>query len=256
MKLLILLNIFFNYSIIERTVESIIKNNYNCDIIFLENPSKYSDEIKKLVSKYDKHIHSHYICNDNIEGNIFTLFISKNISFIKEYDFVAMSEADVILDKDSIKECIEILNESHKHNICSIDIHMDYKKYNKLPIRKWVPQPNIHNNFSTGHTGFQFIMMKTHLLLEFIESILNKKISGAVALGSKNFTGLSDTNLNSFINSKNLLWYRTIHNKLDHIGWELYLEDNEYVQLKNKNLKEKKIRYNDNLNNYFLKKIK
>ena len=72
-RMLIILNCFFNYNDIERTLISIKNNDY--DIIFLENPSKYSPNIKNLVEKYG--IYKHYMCNDNIEGNIFTLFINQ-----------------------------------------------------------------------------------------------------------------------------------------------------------------------------------
>ena len=63
---------FFNVDFIERTVISILETKYPCDIIFLENPSKYSDNIKLLAKKYN--IYKHFICNENIEGSVFHIF--------------------------------------------------------------------------------------------------------------------------------------------------------------------------------------
>ena len=50
-------------------------------------PSKYSNEIQKLSKKYK--IYKHFICNENIEGNVFTLFINKlNTIFIDSIVYI------------------------------------------------------------------------------------------------------------------------------------------------------------------------
>jgi predicted O-methyltransferase YrrM len=255
-KLLILLNCFFNYSDIERTVVSIKNNNYyDYDIIFLENPSKYSNKIKELAKKYN--IYKHFICDKNIEGNIFTLFINKYSNIINNYKYIALSEADVVLDKGAVNEAISILdlNDDKVGNL-SIDLYLNYEKYKNLPLDTWIKPPIIINNYNVGCTGFQFIIFKNKFLLEFIEKINKKELITSVALGIENYNGLSDSNLVLFNEIKKTLWIRTIKNKLDHIGWEHYIKnDDEYVQLKNENLKSKNIRNNSNINNYYLKLI-
>jgi len=52
-RILILMNVFFNYDYVERTLKSIFNNDVNntIDIIFLENPSKYSNKIRDLSKK-------------------------------------------------------------------------------------------------------------------------------------------------------------------------------------------------------------
>jgi hypothetical protein len=107
-RLLILLNCFFNFELINRTLKSIKETNFYCDIIFLENPSKYSKEIKDIGRKYK--IYKHYISDDNIEGNVFTLFIKNFKQIIDNYDYIGLSEADVVLEKDSLEEAIKILD--------------------------------------------------------------------------------------------------------------------------------------------------
>jgi hypothetical protein len=81
-----------------------------------------------------------------------------------------------------------------------------------------------------------------------MEAINQKRISSSVALGQEGYTGLSDSNLVLFNRTKNTLWARTVKNRLDHIGWEMYIDmNNEYVREKEKNLAEKKIRHNRSL---------
>jgi hypothetical protein len=85
------------------------------------------------------------------------------------------------------------------------------------------------------------------------DAINEKKLNSGVALGTDNFYGFSDSNLTLFNNMQNKLWVRTQNTKLDHIGWELYLDnDNEYVKYKDQMLKEQKIRVNIDLSNKIL----
>jgi hypothetical protein len=250
-RLLILLNCFFNYELIERTLKSIKETNFYCDIIFLENPSKYSDKIKECGKRYN--IYKHYISDDNIEGNIFTLFVKKFKDIINNYDYIAMSEADVVLEKNSLDEAIQILdmNDESVGNI-SIDVDMNYKKYSELPIDIWIKPPEIIKNYKVGATGFQFIIFKKDFLYDFIDTLDKKIISSQIALGDLSYYGLSDSNLELFNKYRNKLWIRTNKTKLDHIGWELYLkinENNEYVKFKNENIKNKKIRVNLDIDN-------
>jgi len=111
-RVLVLLNCFFNTDFIERTVVSIMETKYPYDIVFLENPSKYSEDIRLMAKKYN--VYKHFISNNNMEGNIFHLFCNLHSNIIEKYIYIAMSEADVVLDKESLHEAIEILNYSNK----------------------------------------------------------------------------------------------------------------------------------------------
>jgi len=254
-RLLILFNCFFNVSDIERTVVSVLNTGYPCDIIFLENPSKYSDSIKNLAKKYN--IYKHFICNENIEGNVFQIFCNTHKNIIESYKYIAMSEADVVLDKESIHESINILNDSSDEiGVLSIDLHLNNEKYYNLPINDWVPKPTYMGKYKVGNTGVQFIIFKKYILNEFINAINNKRLCNSVALGVNNYYGISDTNLSIFIKKINKLWIRTIQHKLDHIGWEHYILNNdEYVQEKEKNIRNGKIRANIDISLYFLTEL-
>ena len=103
--------------------------------------------------------------------------------------------------------------------------------------------------------GCLFIIFKREFLYDFIETLDKKILCSGIALGEHAYYGLSDSNLILFNNYRNKLWVRTNKTKLDHIGWEFYLkinEYNEYVNLKNENLQNKKIRVNLDIDKYNL----
>ncbi len=81
-SLLILIEAFYNYDDIDKTIDSIIHNidsdNFiKADIIILENPSPKTTMIFNICYKYKDRILMHLISNKNIEGNIFTVFINQ-----------------------------------------------------------------------------------------------------------------------------------------------------------------------------------
>lgn len=251
-RILVLLNCFFNHSDIERTIESIQNTEYPCDIIMLENPSKYSDKIREIAIKY--RVYKHYICSDNIEGNVFLIFCNTYPDIINRYRYICMSEADVVLDMGSLHESINILSTSPDNSdVISIGLHMNTVKYHSLPIQQWVPPPGRSGKYIVGHTGFQFIIFKINVLHDFINSINRKELSEAVALGVDRYYGISDTNLYIFIKRRGHYWLRTEFNNLDHIGWEHYMKHgDEYVEEKNRNLANGKIRSNIDISKYTL----
>ena len=252
--LCILLNCFFNVNDVKRTVESIERTGLPCDIIFLENPSKYSPDMHKLAQ--EKRIHQHYICSDNIEGNIWELFLSNHPEISTQYRYIALSEADVVLDKDALHEITTLLDASGSNvGNASVDLHLDTEKYKTLPIRAWVPVPEQKAGYSVGASGFQFIVFKPAFLMEFITAIRQKQLSCSIALGSSHFYGISDSNLQEFNRRKGTLWIRTVKAKLDHIGWEHYLTYDEYCAEKDKNLKAGKIRQTINVDKYTLTRL-
>ena len=59
-----------------------------------------------------------------------------------------------------------------------------------------------------------------------------------------------------FIKKRKTLWVRTIKNKLDHIGWEKYILNNDsYIKEKENNIVKKKIWDNIDLTLYTLKEL-
>jgi len=257
-KILILMTCFFHFEFIEQTIKSIVnsKGDFTVDVYFLENPSKYSPQIAAIAKQYNV---KHFICNGNIACQVNVVFIKNcSIESLSQYDFIALTESDVVLDPYAIDEAIKILKKYNKFDLCSVDLHLNLNKYKSIKGKtiKWVSKGIVCTDYVKGSTGFQFILFRKHVLYELINNILTKKLCARIARGVKNFYGLSDTNLKQFCDRRGKSWVKTKYNKLDHIGWETALDKKsnltqEYVNIKNANLKGK-IRININYNNYKL----
>lgn len=249
-RILVVFNCYFNYRDIERTIVSVLANNVPVDIIFLENPSKYSDKIKEIADKYK--IFMHLMCSGNIEFNTFTLFCNTYPEIVSQYDYIAITEADVVLPDGSIQECFSILKKYDNCGNCSIFPETNFEKYKSLPLHDWVVPPSrILDDCVEARAGLQFIIFKKDFLMSYIDSINKKEICGHVILGCHNFYGFSDVNLAKFISLKNKNWLATKYNKLDHIGWEHFLDVNdEYWIERSKNIAAGKIRVNFDLSQY------
>lgn len=268
MKTLLLVEAYFKISDICQCLDSIDFKKY--DVMILENPSKYSVQIYEQIQKYP--IRYYFRCNENIEGNIFTLFFKTQQELLNEYKYIGLSEGDVVFEsdspdaiesKDSIGEALEILEKNQSNvRICSVDLNVDMEIYKPLNVKQFIPNFNIiydkglQKNIKIGHTGFQCILAEKSIWLDYIDMILKRQLWSPVALGSEVFHGISDSNLIKYANQKKILWARTTVGRLDHIGWRHYLNpEDEYWLEKQKNLREKKIRYNSDLKKYILSKI-
>jgi len=254
MKIAILMNIFYNYDFIERTLQSIKSQEnleeYELDIYFLENYSVNSIIIKNLINKYN--IKGHYMSKTNIAGKIFQLFIKNNIdNIINNYDYICITESDVVLDNNVISESLFIINK-YNSNICYTGLKI-LDKYSSLPLKQWVPRVTKKTDYNIAHTGFQFITFKKQYLIDFITALDNKELSLSIALGSKEYTFISDSNLKLFNNINKQICYQTKYNLLDHIGWEVSLNKHNDYKLIKKNIGN--IRQNINLSDINLIKL-
>ena len=262
MKHCIIMLVYYNYDLIERTLKSFQKyrDNNDVDIYFIENPSKNSSLIKDLANTYN--VNYHYICSENIGGILFEYFLRKMKSvLLDKYDYISTTESDVVVENGSIEEAISILNENHEIPVSYIQLNCELEKYKKLPISRWVPKPIKYKTFYEGITGFQFITFRKDILYDFLDRLKNKEIIAPIALGCSNFYGLSDTNCEIYI--YNVLKQKggITNRKLDHIGWEKYMDINgNLVEMGDYCLEKKKhvyrTRSNDILDNIEQYKIK
>lgn len=249
--------VYYNYELIERCLKSFASylQNNNVDIYFLENPSIYSNKIKKLAIKYS--IKYHYMCSENIGGCIIECFLRQNKYLMDKYNYISITESDIYIERGSIEESLDILNNNTEVGVASIQINCSLEKYKNLPTKSWVPCPIKYKTFYKGITGAQFMTVKPYILVDFLERLKHHEIIGSISLGEKNFYGFSDTNLLIYMNRIEKVWGLT-NLKLDHTGWEQYLdkngnlnETNDYCVEKKKNVY--KIRSNiilDNIETY------
>lgn len=226
MKHAIIMLVYYNHDLIERTLKSFQKyrDNNEVDIYFIENPSKNSPLIKDLANTYN--VNYHYICSENIGGILFEYFLRKMHFLLDKYDYISTTESDVVVEDGSIEEAISILNENNEIPVSYIQLNCDLEKYKNLPISHWVPKPTKYKTFYTGITGFQFITFRKNILYDFLNKLKNKEIIAPIACGCSDFYGLSDTNLGIYI--ENILRQKggITNGKLDHIGWEKYIDIN------------------------------
>jgi len=263
MKHAIIMLVYYNHDLIERTLKSFQKyrDNNEVDIYFIENPSKNSPLIKDLANTYN--VNYHYICSENIGGILFEYFLRKMHFLLDKYDYISTTESDVVVEDGSIEEAISILNENNEIPVSYIQLNCDLEKYKKLPISSWVPKPTKYKTFYTGITGFQFISFRKIILYDFLNRLENKEIIAPIALGCSNYYGLSDTNLGIYIN--NILRQKggITNGKLDHIGWEKYIDMNgNFIETGEYCLEKKKHVYRtrsneilDNMERYKIKDI-
>lgn len=255
---LILVEAYFNYNDIDRTLESLVGNKslYQTydetpyDIIVLQNPSKYTDSMEKVLNKYSEFILKRYMSNENIEGNIFQYFLTNYRHITDKYRFIAITEGDVVLDRDAFSEAYTLINKYENVGNVSIDLSLENLKIPPLPpgASNWVPTGITCDDHIIGDTGFQFILFRKNHIYEFLEMINKKLICNSIACGVSNYYGISDTNLGVFNRMKGRPWIRTKYNKLLHIGWEHYMDPlDEYWQTKNESLKQGMLRTNMDL---------
>ncbi len=253
-KQLIIMFSFFNIDLIYRTLKTILESKYNSDvkpdILFLENASKYSQEILELSSKYNI---AHFRANGNFGGHILTKFYMDYKHILDNYDLIAVTESDVEIEPNAIQETINLLRRNDLENAgnCSILTKVDECKYCELlpSIRSWMGNLCDNGDYYTGVTGFQFINFKKQHYFDFFDMIIAKKLNKSIALGELNYTGPSDTNFRYFNKLQKKSWIITKNNGLDHIGWETYLSKNtdiykDYLQTKQDAIAAGKDRHN------------
>ena len=227
MKHAIIMLVYYNHDLIERTLKSFqnYRDNNEVDIYFIENPSKNSPLIKELANTYN--VNYHYICSENIGGILLELFLRKMKDILLyKYDYISTTESDVVVEDGSIDEAISILNENDEIPVSYIQLNCDLEKYKNLPVHSWVPKPIKYKTFYTGYTGFQFITFRKNILFDLLKRLKNKEIISPIALGCSDYYGLSDSNLRIYIYEILKQKGGITNKKLDHIGWEKYIDIN------------------------------
>ena len=125
----IIMLIYYNHDLIERTLKSFQKyrDNNDVDIYFIENPSKNSQLIKDLANTYN--VNYHYICSENIGGILFEYFLRKMKHVLYDkYDYISTTESDVVVEDGSIEESISILNENNEIPVSYIQLNCGLEK--------------------------------------------------------------------------------------------------------------------------------
>jgi len=279
-KILVLVLAFFTYQDVDKCLESLIKQkkdfkkanvadsdediddkldtkeDIEIDIKVLENPSQYSDKMKEVCTKYSDHGVEHYMSNKNIEMACFQVFSSQNKEkFMLEYDYICVSEGDVILKDGSMLECFNLIN--NKQPLCAINVSLENIKIPPHPPSAihWMPPHKTFDDHLEGPSGLQFVMFTSKYYYDFLDALEKKTLSVAIPLGCK-VQHFSDTNLRAFMARTNVKEYKTKYHDLVHIGWNHFLDPkDEYWNFRTNLINEKKIRVPHDLSKVLFEKL-
>lgn len=249
-KVLVLAMAYFNYHDVNKTLISLSKQDKVefIDVILLENPSKYSVQMKKVAEH--PIVQRHYIADENVEGLIMQEFVRQNQDFVFKYKYIAMTESDVVLDYNSISESLHLIRIIKDVGVVSVNLRLDNLQIPPLPPEavNWVPPAIEHEIFLEGPTGFQMIIFPRDNLKLFLNALVHNELGNGIALGNGPYHGISDSNLAQFLIDRKLIWARTKNSSLLHIGWEHYKDPtDEYWMHKNDLLDKGMIRREKNV---------
>ncbi|NET42670.1 glycosyltransferase family A protein [Okeania sp. SIO2B3] len=107
----VLLTFYFN-EILERCLEGLLPEKNRIDVSVIENSSINSDSIRKLVDSYREKglVKNHFLFEENIGTNAFEIAFDSNLLDL-EYQFITVTDGDLIPDKGWLDEQITILNQ-------------------------------------------------------------------------------------------------------------------------------------------------
>lgn len=230
---------FFNTEILQRSMHSLAQEaancRYPCELYLLENTSAKSPQIAEMAKKlYDQgSLTSHILSSHNVATNVVLHALRRKI-IPCEAEYIAITEADVILDPGSMNEALDLLESHPSWGLCSIDIHLTNLPLEQYPDSvHWIPEALDRGDYLEGPTGFQFILFRKDFLVSFLESVLRGELRQPIALLNQSYVSMSDANLILYCSLSGIPWIRTKKNRLLHIGWELYSNpDNDYMRYK------------------------
>lgn len=231
---------YFNCDLVERTLESFgnYRKNTSVDVFLIENPSKNSASMREIAVKYN--VAGHYMCSENVGVSLFDEFLRLRRAQMTDYDFISITESDVVVEDGAIEETLSILQENAKIPIAQIQINVDLDKYRKLLLGNewWVPAPIRYKTFFLGTTGFQFVTFRKEVMYDLLDRLERKEISGSIAgmAGAPGtYAALSDQTVRMYVHQHHggqVLQHQpagegpqaVTNLKLEHIGWEKYMD--------------------------------
>jgi len=219
--------IFEQTEIIERTLHFLSSYVSDIEIIVIENPSKNTPKIKKMMDKMGKSglIKKHYLLDKNVTGNAFSLIIEKEADYIKQRKYVMITDGDIdSQDKTWLKEQKNILKKHRDVFACGISLSTS-----NLPLKtfsdakSWIPADmNETKDYFEAFTGIHLLLMRSKELLAFMSWKAQHNLP------------FVDGNMHGFCyNELHKKWARTKNATALHLTWDLYQDKNHpYTKFK------------------------
>lgn len=219
--------VYDQVDIVKQSLEFFTKYANKLDIIVIENPSKNTPEIKKLVNKYGERglITKYCLFNKNVTSNAYDIVLNDMLPYIKKHRFVLVSDGDLVVEnKDWLKEELAILKSNQDVFACGITLDDSNLPHKTFPdAKEWIP-PDFaeHKRFFEALTGCHLLLFRSSELDTFM-SWKNKSAKGFV-------DGVMHSYCYDQIHKK---WARTKKSKARHLTWDLYQDTkNPYTKLK------------------------
>ncbi len=226
-KILTYVLVFDQYDIISKSLDFITAFSNQLDIVVVENPSSNSSKIKKAVDKYGAagKIKRHYLFEENIAANAFSVVLEKERGIIKDYKYVVLTDGD-LTSKDTgwLKEELNVLKHNPSVFVCGISLDQFNLPTEAFPEAKnWIP-PDIseQNDYFEARTGLHLLIFSRPDLLGFLDWFKTKKHP------------FVDSTLHYYCyDVLQRKWSRTKKAKAHHLTWDLYSDrSNAYTKLK------------------------
>ena len=251
LSILILVTAFFTVNNVRDSITSMCRqtgpNISRIDIEILQNPSPYTQEMIAMIDTLTMNcghnnvsrIKGHYISSENLEAILWQVQLGLKPQYYKDYDLVALSEGDVVLEDGSLSECVNILSRVSKSLRCTVSVNMTAGQNPPVPniAFQWkVPVLADRGFYLEGPTNFCFVLFRSNDLRLFFDLLRQQFISGHIALGAAKYHHVSDVNLHRLEKLLNFPSIRTKYHMLNHIGWQNYIDmdNNKYVQYRKK----------------------
>lgn len=216
--------VFFDVPTVQKSLDFLCGFSDQLDISVIENPSKYTSQIKPYVKDLMDagKVSAYYLFEKNISSNAVRT-IARTVQTDSEY--VVFTDGDLIADSTWLEESLKILNKHAHLNAVSTELSM-----HNLPVKafpeavNWVPPPiRITEDYVEGSGGHHLLVLRSKLVKPFLEFLDTCKLTW------------TDGSLRLFLAKHHTAgsWVKTLHSKATHLTWDLYADRNhEYTLLR------------------------
>lgn len=264
LSLLLLVNAFFTVKNVHDSVASMCRqaatNISRIDIEILQNPSPYTPKMISMIENLTwscgnerlgtsdiPRIIGQYVSTENLEGTIWQLRLGLMPHYYDEYDMIALTEGDVVLEDGSLSECVNILTRVSSGISCAVGINMSAGQSPSVPSfahKFTVPTIKDWGFCLQGPANMGFVLFRSDDLRLFFDVLRQRFLVTDVAQGTSKYHFVSDTNLIHLGNILRRPQLRSKYHLMNHIGWQngINMKNNEYIEYRRKDKNFRQIR--------------
>lgn len=216
--------VFFDVPTVKKSLNFLCDFYDRLEIHVIENPSKYSPEIKEYIHAQMNagKIVDHFLFEKNITGNALTT-VAESIE--TDSDFILFTDGDLVADNTWLDESLDILKKHDSLAAVSVELSLHNLPTQAFPEAiNWVPSPvRITEDYIEGSGGHHLLLFRTKWLKPFLEFLKVNKL---------NWT---DGSIRLFLARyhREGSWVKTKNSRATHLTWDLYADRNhEYTRFR------------------------